>query len=662
MVVTLTQENTRERVLQCFFLIVLKGGEKMGKFLRQGEIYLFNEGTFYNCYLKFGAHRIKQNDTWGVHFALWAPNASQVRIVGDFNSWQGDNHIMEYRKGGVWDLFIPDLNVGEIYKYEIITPRGEKVLKADPFAFYSELRPDTASIVYSLEGYPWGDERWMAKREESPGMDCPLNIYEVHLGSWKRKEDNSLYTYRELADLLIPYVKEMGFTHIEILPLMEHPFDGSWGYQLTGYYSATSRYGTPHDLMYFIDCCHREGLGVILDWVPGHFCRDAHGLGVFDGFPLFEGGDHQEWGTYEFDFTRNEVRSFLIGSAIFWLDKFHVDGLRVDGVTSMLYLDYGKGDSPWKPNIHGGRENLEAVEFLRTLNGLVHKLYPGTLMIAEESTDWPSVTKPAEDGGLGFDYKWNMGWMNDTLNYMKTDFSHRRDHHNKLTFSLHYAFSENFILPFSHDEVVHGKKSLIGRMPGDYWRQFAGLRALRLYQMSHPGKKLLFMGSEFGQFIEWRYYEELEWFLLEYDTHRRYRDFVRDLNKLYLEETSLWENDTDWDGFQWIDVNNADQSIIIFLRKDREGDLLLTILNFKPDFYPKYRVGVPKQGIYEEVLNSDSQCYGGSGQINEGSVEAEAIPYHGQDYSIHIKVPPLGGTLIKLSKKYVVLEAEHVKE
>ncbi|MFY9295270.1 MAG: 1,4-alpha-glucan branching protein GlgB [Caldicoprobacterales bacterium] len=634
----------------------------MSNFLKQEEIFLFNEGTFYNCYLKFGAHRIRLNDTWGVHFALWAPNASQVRIVGDFNSWEGHRHIMEYRKGEVWELFIPNLDVGEIYKYEIITSKGDNVLKADPFAFYSELRPNTASIVYSLDGYQWGDSQWMAKREELSAKDCPLNIYEVHLGSWKRKDDNSLYSYRELADLLIPYVKDMGFTHIEILPLMEHPFDGSWGYQLTGYYSATSRYGTPHDLMYFIDCCHREGLGVILDWVPGHFCRDAHGLGVFDGFPLFEGGDHQEWGTYEFDFSRTEVWSFLIGSAVFWLDKFHVDGLRVDGVTSMLYLDYGKGDSPWKPNIHGGRENLEAIEFLQTLNDIVHKLYPGALMIAEESTDWPSVTKPPEDGGLGFDYKWNMGWMNDTLDYMKTDFSHRRDQHNKLTFSLLYAFSENFILPFSHDEVVHGKKSLIGRMPGDYWRQFAGLRALRVYQMCHPGKKLLFMGSEFGQFIEWRYYEELEWFLLEYDTHRGYKNFVRDLNILYLKEPSLWENDTDWDGFQWIDVNNADQSVIVFLRKSRDGDFILTILNFKPDFYPEYRVGVPEQGLYEEIFNSDSKCYGGSGQVNNGLIEAETIPYHGQAYSIHIKVPPLGGVLIKLSKKYVVMEAEHVKE
>ncbi|HZJ57531.1 MAG TPA: 1,4-alpha-glucan branching protein GlgB, partial [Clostridia bacterium] len=409
------------------------------KFLTQEEIFLFNEGTFYNCYLKFGAHRIRLGGTWGVHFALWAPNASLVRVVGDFNHWEGKDHTMRLRKGGIWELFIPHQEAGEVYKYEIITAEGDTLLKADPFAFYSELRPDTASIVYPLSGYSWGDGQWMIKREESLAKNSPLNIYEVHLGSWRRKEDDSLYSYRELADLLIPYVKRLGFTHIEILPLMEHPFDGSWGYQLTGYYSATSRYGSPHDLMYFIDRCHQEGLGVILDWVPGHFCRDSHGLGVFDGLPLFEGGDHQEWGTYEFDFSRLEVWSFLIGNAVFWLDKFHMDGLRVDGVTSMLFLDYGKGDSPWKPNIHGGRENLEAIDFLQTLNEIVHKLYPGSLMIAEESTDWASVTKPPEDKGLGFDYKWNMGWMNDTLNYMKTDFSGRMDHHNKLTFSLYYA-------------------------------------------------------------------------------------------------------------------------------------------------------------------------------------------------------------------------------
>jgi 1,4-alpha-glucan branching enzyme len=624
----------------------------MNSFLNQEEIYLFNEGTYYHCYQKFGAHRVELNGEWGIYFALWAPNAAKVEVVGDFNHWQGNRHQMIMRPGGVWVLFVPGLGVGEKYKYRIITEGGATLLKADPFAFYSEVRPATASLVYSLEGYFWGDGEWMAARNSNQLKDRPFNIYEVHLGSWRRKKDGSFYNYRELAQELIPYAKEMGFTHLELLPLMEHPYDGSWGYQVTGYYAVTSRYGNPHDFMYFVDQCHRAGLGVILDWVPGHFCKDAHGLGLFDGGNLFDKEEHVEWGTYTFDFSRNEVWSFLIGNALFWLDKYHLDGLRVDGVTSMLFLDYGKHGQPWQPNIYGGRENLEAITFLQKLNETVAKYHPDVLMIAEESTDWPYVTKPVSQGGLGFHYKWNMGWMNDTLRYVETDFPWRSESHNLLTFSMIYAFAEDFILPLSHDEVVHGKKSLIGKMPGDYWQQFAGLRALYCYQLCHPGKKLFFMGGEFAQFVEWRYYEELEWFLLDYPMHRQFQHYVRTFNHLYLREKSLWQQDGDWKGFQWCDPDNRGQSVFSFYRKSAQQKLIVVLLNFKPEYYPVFRVGVPEKGDYEEILNSDHQSFGGSGQINERKVTAEAIPYHGQQYSIEIKLPPLAGVLLKLIPAY----------
>ncbi|HZK17850.1 MAG TPA: 1,4-alpha-glucan branching protein GlgB [Clostridia bacterium] len=619
----------------------------MSRFIQQDEIFLFNEGTFHHCYLKMGAHKVKLNGIWGVHFAVWAPNASVVKVVGNFNNWQGHGHIMERGSGGIWVLFAPFLDRGEVYKYEITTSRGEQLLKADPFAFHAEKRPKTASVVYPLEGYSWGDGQWMADRGGKDTQGKPFNIYEVHLGSWKRKHDGDFYSYRELAGELIPYVKELGFTHLELLPLMEHPYDGSWGYQGTGYYAATSRFGTPHDLMYFIDQCHQAGLGVILDWVPGHFCKDAHGLGRFDGTPLFEGGEHDEWGTYEFDFSRPEVRSFLIGNAVFWLDQFHIDGLRADGITSMLFLDYGKRNGSWKPNVYGGRENLEAIAFLRTLNRVIKEYHPGVSMIAEESTEWAGVTKSVEDGGLGFDYKWNMGWMNDTLEYMGTDFDWRQEKHNTLTFSLIYAFAENFILPLSHDEVVHGKKSLIGRLPGDYWRQFAGLRALYCYQICHPGKKLFFMGGEFAQFIEWRYYEELEWFLLDYPMHRMFKHFVATANRIYMEEKSLWELDNSWKGFEWIDVDNRRQSIFIFQRKAKSGEPVIVILNLKPDYYPAFRLGVPVLGEYKEILNSDSPSFGGSGKVNDTTLSAELKPWHGQRYSLVVKLPPLGGVLLK---------------
>ncbi|MEW6662301.1 MAG: 1,4-alpha-glucan branching protein GlgB [Bacillota bacterium] len=621
--------------------------------LTEKEIYLFNRGELYHSYLKFGAHQTKLNGLEGVHFAVWAPNAAKVSVVGDFNSWQGKAHSME-RKGesGVWVLFVPGLKEGEMYKYEIHTGEGQVLLKADPFAFYSELRPNTASIVYSLEGYQWKDHQWFKSKKRKPPQEQPLLIYEVHLGSWKRKEDGSFLTYRELAGFLPGYVKGMGFTHIELMPLMEHPFDGSWGYQITGYYSPTSRYGTPQDLMYFIDCCHRAGIGVILDWVPGHFCKDAHGLGRFDGTDLYERDEHEQWGTYKFNFGRTEVWSFLISNAVFWFDKFHVDGLRIDGVSSMLYLDYEKEVGSWQPNIYGGRENLEAVAFMQKLNAVIFSYYPWALMIAEEATDWPLVSWPVDVNGLGCNFKWNMGWMNDTLKYMQLDFPERPAHHRLLTFSLLYAFSENFVLPFSHDEVVHGKKSLINRMPGDYWQKFAGLRALYCYFLCHPGKKLLFMGGEFAQFIEWRYYTELEWFLLAFEMHRKYQDYVKTANLLYWKEKCLWEKECGWEGFEWIDADNAWQSILVFLRwaKDKK-DFVLVVLNFRPETYRDFRVGVPVPGMYKEILNTDSQAFGGSGQVNSGKIKAEKINWHQREYSMKIKVPPLGGVLFKPARE-----------
>lgn len=619
-----------------------------GKYLEREEIYLFNHGKLFHSYLRFGAHRVKLNNRIGVHFAVWAPNAKGVNVAGSFNHWQGDFHRME-REGetGVWTLFIPELAEGALYKYEITDQHGRRFLKADPFAFFSEYRPNTASIIYFLEGYAWNDDGWRAKRKEGLAPE-PALIYEVHPGSWKRKDNDAFYSYGDYADELVAYMKETGFTHLELLPVMEHPFDGSWGYQITGYYAPTSRYGKPHDLMLLIDKCHQAGIAVILDWVPGHFCKDAHGLANFDGTALFEREEHLEWGTLKFDFSRREVWSFLISNALFWFDLYHIDGLRVDGVTSMLRLDYGRQDGQWKPNALGGRENLEAVAFLRELNKVVFAHYPYALMIAEESTDWPFVTRPAYDGGLGFNYKWNMGWMNDTLKYIQTPFAARRNCHNLLTFSLVYAFSENFILPFSHDEVVHGKKSLIDRMPGDYWQKFAGLRLLYLYQACHPGKKLLFMGGEFGQFIEWRYYSALEWFLLDHEKHRQLLDYMKALNHFYRREKPLWEIDYDWNGFAWLDADNSKQSILIFQRQALDPEnFLIILLNFLPACYQDFRVGVPQEGVFKEVFNSDFLSFGGSGLENKDRLPTEPIPWHGKQYSIRIKIPPLGGVILR---------------
>ena len=636
----------------------------------QDLLYLFNEGTYYHAYQTFGAHPSVENGEAGVRFTVWAPGVRSVRIAGEYNGWQEDGpSLAPVGSTGVWTGFVPGIAEGTRYKYLIETSVGEQLYKADPFAFYAEQRPCTASIVHTLD-YTWHDTRWMEKRARTNHFQTAKNIYEVHLGSWRQHKQEQdpddpaapeadpddtarFYTYRELAETLVPYVRDMGYTHIELLPVMEHPFDGSWGYQLTGYYAATSRYGTPQDLMYLIDCAHRAGIGVILDWVPGHFCRDSHGLGRFNGEMLYEKDDHKQWGTYKFDFGRNEVRSFLLSNAMFWLDRYHVDGIRVDGVSSMLYLNFGvENPGEKRYNRNGGEEDLEAVAFLQEFSRMVGTYFPGVFTVAEESSAWPLVTAPPENGGLGFHYKWDMGWMNDTLKYMSVDFPYRPGCHNMLTFSMMYAFNENFMLPLSHDEVVHGKCSLIGRMPGDYWRQFAGLRLLALYQMTHPGGKLNFMGNEFGQFIEWRYYDELEWFLLDYASHRDHQAFIRALNHVYLKEKALWDCDHSWQGFSWIDADNAGQGILSYVRRSASGRIITAVvLNFGVQSYEHYRIGVPKPGYYRELISSDHPAFGGSGKINETEIPAEAVEFHGQPYSIEITVPPLGGTILKRVRK-----------
>ena len=618
------------------------------------EAFLYNTGAYFHAYNSLGAHTTKQRGRDGVGFVVWAPFACAAAVVGDFNGWQTDAHPMQPLPGGFWQVFVPGLAAGTLYKYAVRTAAGEWLYKADPFAFAAERRPGTASRVVESAGYQWQDDDWLAARAQGDHFTRPLNIYEMHLGSWRRKpggqyNEEGFLSYTELAEELPEYLRRMGYTHVEFLPVMEHPLDDSWGYQITGYFAATSRYGQPQELMYLIDRLHQAGIGVILDWVPGHFCRDAHGLALFDGTPLYESEEHAEWGTYKFNFARDEVRSFLISSAFFWLDKFHADGLRVDGVTSMLYLNYGIDDASAKRrNEQGGEEDLHAVAFLRQLNRLVGQYWPGVMMMAEESTAWPLVTRPPEQGGLGFHYKWDMGWMNDTLRYMELDFPARRYQHNLLTFSMMYAFNENFVQALSHDEVVHGKKSLIGRMPGDYWRQFAGLRLLYLYQMTHSGAKLSFMGSEFGQFIEWRFAEQLEWFLLDYPAHRQHQGYVAALNHLYRQEKALWQQNYGWQGYEWLDADNAAQSILLFVRHGRQADdLLVVLLNFRPDTYGDYRIGVPPAAAYREIFNSDAAEYGGSGQVNDGLLLTEDTACHGQPCSLRITVPPLGGVILQ---------------
>lgn len=621
--------------------------------ITEEKLYLFNQGQYFHSYRIFGAHPVEG----GVRFTVWCPEVKSVGVIGSFNDWT-PRYLTPQGSTGVYSGIIPEANPGDLYKYRITTAAGETFDKADPYAFWAEVRPGTASRIARLDGYTWHDGRYQAIRR-STKSPRPMNIYEVHLGSWKQQEhpedpDYPFLSYRQLADELIPYAKDMGYTHLELLPVMEHPFDGSWGYQVTGFFAPTSRYGGPQDFMYFVDQAHQHGLGVILDWVPGHFCRDAHGLGRFNGKMLFEGADHPEWGTYKFDFTRSEVRGFLISSALYWLGCYHADGIRVDGVTSMLYLNFGLPDWAEKTyNDQGGEENTAAVEFLRQLNDAVHTFAPGAITVAEESSAWPHVTGDTASGGLGFDYKWDMGWMNDTLEYCKTDFPFRSYHHSKLTFSMAYGFSERFILPLSHDEVVHGKLSLMGRMPGDYWRKFAGLRLLALYQITHPGGKLSFMSTEYGPFIEWREYESLEWFLLDYPAHQMHQDYVKQLNRLYQNTPALWQDDHSWEGFHWLDADDSAQSILLFRRTGREKTKAVTVLlNFQPEVYSDFRIGVPYPGQYQELLSSDATEFGGSGKGNPDILKAEPVPCHGEKWSVRVTVPPIGGILLqKLPRK-----------
>ena len=621
--------------------------------------YLIAEGTHLHVYDNLGSHIREVNGVKGVLFAVWAPSALRVSVIGNFNNWDGRRNPMRFHhNSGVWELFIPNLGEGEVYKYEVKTRYYEyMVAKTDPVGFASEMRPKTASVVWDIDKYDWQDDKWLANRAEYNGYNKPMSIYEVHLSSWKKKEGDlgwEWLTYRELVDELIPYVKEMGYTHIELLPISEHPFDGSWGYQVTGYFAPTSRFGTPDDFMYFVDQCHQNDIGVILDWVPAHFPTDEHGLSFFDGTHLYEHEDprkgaHPDWGTLIFNFGRYEVRQFLVSNAIFWIDKYHIDGLRVDAVASMLYLDFSREAGEWVPNRYGGRENIDAIEFLRTFNDRVHELFPGVLTIAEESTSWPGVTKPTSDYGLGFDFKWNMGWMHDMLDYMKKDPVYRSHHQGEVTFSLLYAFSERFMLPFSHDEVVHLKRSMVDKMPGDLWQKFANLRLLYAYQWAHPGKKLLFMGCEIGQWQEWSEERSLDWHLLEDgELHVGVQKCLTDLNHLYRNEPALYEEDNSWDGFRWVDLHDAQRSILAFARMaPSTGETIYVVANFTPIVRSGYRLGVAEEGQYEEVMNSDSNVYGGGNVINEGVFDSQPVNWHEQVHSIEITLPPLGVVYIK---------------
>ncbi|MBI4684196.1 MAG: 1,4-alpha-glucan branching protein GlgB [Nitrospirae bacterium] len=620
------------------------------------DLYLIGEGSHYKKYEKLGAHIMEINGIRGIHFAVWAPDAKRVSVVGDFNSWDGRRHQMRVLgSSGVWEIFIPGINEGEIYKFEIKSRGNHVFLKADPYAFYFEVRPKSASIVYDINRYKWSDNAWLKMRSEKNWLESPISVYEVHLGSWMRipEEDNRSLTYREFSDRLLSHVKEMGYTHIELLPVTEHPLDASWGYQTIGYFAPTSRFGMPHDFMYFIDKCHQNNIGVILDWVPAHFPRDAHGLGNFDGTFLYEHadprkGEQKDWGTLIFNYGRNEVKNFLISNALFWLAKYHIDGLRVDAVASMIYLDYSREDGEWVPNIFGGRENLEAIDFLKKFNEIVHQYHPGILTIAEESTAWTGVSRPTYLGGLGFSLKWNMGWMHDMLEYFSKEPVHRRYHHNNLTFGLLYAFTENFMLVLSHDEVVHGKSSLLSKMPGDIWQKFANLKLLYGFMFGHPGKKLLFMGGEFGQWDEWDHEYSIDWHLLQYEPHQKLQKYMKDINRLYLSEPSLYEIDFNYLGFEWIDFHDSEQSTISFLRRAKNSeDILIFVYNFTPVPRYDYRIGVPQSGFYKEILNSDAAVYLGSNIGNSGGVSAEDIPSHGNPYSINITLPPLAVVVFK---------------
>jgi 1,4-alpha-glucan branching enzyme len=631
------------------------------------DLYLFGEGKHYRIYEKLGAHLTEVEGQSGVYFSVWAPNALKVSVVGDFNNWEVSDYPMTRNSMGIWELFIPKLPIGTIYKYAIANSQGKWSLKTDPYGYQQELRPATASIVTDLS-YTWQDELWLENRRNSEPHKQPISVYEVHLGSWLHESwdktpENSpavavpnkpgarFLTYRELADRLIPYVKEMGYTHIELLPITEHPFDGSWGYQVVGYYAPTSRYGTPQDFMYFIDRAHQEGIGIIIDWVPGHFPKDAHGLALFDGTSLYEyadwrKGEHKGWGTLVFNYDRHEVRNFLISSALFWLEKYHIDGIRVDAVASMLYLDYEREE--WITNEYGGRENLEAVEFLRQLNDAIFEYYPGVLSIAEESTTWAKVSHPTSEGGLGFNFKWNMGWMNDTLRYFLVHPQDRSNVHNTLTFGIWYAFTENFMLALSHDEVVHGKGHLFQKMPGDDWQKMANLRLLFGYMFTNPGKKTLFMGMELGQTREWNVNLDLDWWLLEKELHQKFHQLVKDLHYLYRRETALYSDDFSNDGFEWIDCNDVARGMITYIRKDKESDESLIIAcNFKPNFYQNYWLGVNEPGIYQELLNTDDRQYGGNGNVNQAELETRSWNSGSFAHALEINVPPLSAMIFK---------------
>ncbi len=621
------------------------------------DLHLFAEGTLYRAYEKFGAQCCTHQGVSGVNFAVWAPNARRVSVVGNFNEWDGRRHPMRQRGGvGIWELFIPELSDGELYKYEIL-PGNDKApfTKADPYATYAELRPRTASIVCDVTRYQWNDDEWVTRRSAQDALTRPISIYEVHLGSWRRipEEGDRWLTYAEMAKTLVPYVKEMGFTHIELMPIVEHPFDGSWGYQGIGYFAPTSRFGSPHEFMAFVDACHQAGLGVIMDWAPAHFPDDPHGLGWFDGTHLYDHEDprkgfHPEWKSRIFNYGRTEVKNFLINSALSWMARYHIDGLRVDAVASMLYLDYARKDGEWVPNAFGGRENLEAVGFLKELNIVAHRDYPGILMIAEESTAWPGVSKPTYEGGLGFSFKWNMGWMHDTLEYFQLDPVHRKYHQNKVTFGLMYAFTENFILPLSHDEVVHGKKAMLDKMPGDDWQRFANLRALYGHMWGHPGKKMLFMGGEFGQWWEWNHDKSLQWHLLDFGPHQGLKRYLADLNAMYQAEPALYEMDFDWSGFEWIDFHDSDHSTLTYIRYPaNRKECIVCACNFTPVPRERYRMGVPHEGFYRELLNSDASIYGGGNMGNKGGLHAEAVPWHNQPFSLVVTLPPLSVVFFK---------------
>ncbi|MCB0172020.1 MAG: 1,4-alpha-glucan branching protein GlgB [Anaerolineae bacterium] len=620
--------------------------------------YLIGEGTHERVYEKLGAHLVELDGKQGTHFAVWAPNARQVSVVGDFNGWHPDSHPMLPSDSGIWTAFIPELGEYTVYKYHIVTQSGDGFDKSDPYGFGMEQRPKTASVITNLDSYQWGDSAWVKKRSEYQALDQPISIYEVHLGSWRRRPDEQwgsrFLTYRELADELIPYVLDLGYTHIELMPVAEFPLDDSWGYQVLGFFAPTSRFGTPQDFMYFVDQCHQNKIGVILDWVPAHFPKDGAGLNYFDGTHLYSHsdprkGEHQDWGTLIFNYDRHEVRSFLISNALFWIDKYHIDGLRVDAVASMLYLDYSREEGQWIPNEYGGRENLGAISFLRAMNETVHVNFPGVLTVAEESTAWPMVSRPPYMGGLGFSLKWNMGWMHDTLNYMSKEPIHRKYHHNDLTFSLLYAFNENFILPLSHDEVVHGKGSILNKMAGDEWQKFATLRAFYGYMWGHPGKNLLFMGSEFAQWQEWNFINELEWSALSAPNHQGIQSFIRDINHIYKNEPALYEDDFEYTGFQWIDANDSDNSVFSFIRFAKSSEEFVVIVsNFTPVVRADYRIGVHKSGFYREILNSDSSHYWGGNVGNGGGVETEDIPFHGREYSLLLTLPPLSTIWLKL--------------